>query len=327
VDLRELRIFVAGAGGMVGSSLVRRLTSAGYASLIVPTSRKLDLRRQSEVEEFFAHTKPDIVLLAAAKVGGILANDSLRGQFIYENLMVEANVVHAAYKSAVRKLILLGSSCIYPRSCSQPIREEYLMTGPLEPTNEPYAVAKIAGIKLCESYYREYGCNFYSVMPTNLYGPGDNFDLSTSHVIPALIRKFDNAMRSHSHHVELWGTGSARREFMHVDDCADAIAFLMENVEAEDMAKIGTSHINIGTGIDITIAELAQLIAKIFEFKGVISYDQSKPDGTPRKLLDVSRLQDCGWKYSTGLEGGLRETIEWFCKSHSTARGMVGVET
>lgn len=309
------RIFVAGARGMVGSAIVRDLAQRGYKNLLCPGSGSLDLIDQKSVEEFFAREKPEIVIVAAAKVGGIMANNSLRAEFIYENLMIEGNVVHAAFRHKVRKLISLGSSCIYPRMAPQPIKEEYLLSGPLEYTNEPYAIAKIAGIKLSESFYRQHGCNFFSVMPTNLYGPNDNFDLESSHVIPALIRKFHEAKTKDAETVVLWGTGKPRREFLYVDDLAGAVVFLMENYNAADFYENGISHINIGTGTDIEIGELATLISKMTGFDGWIEFDSSKPDGTPRKLLDVTRIEAWGWRHSTMLEGGLRRTYDWFLGS------------
>lgn len=316
---KNSKIYIAGSSGMVGSAVKKCLNDKGYTNLICPTSKKLNLIDQAEVEKFFSNEKPEIVILAAGKVGGILANDTFRAEFIYNNLLIEANVIHASYKNDVRKLIFLGSSCIYPKFSSQPIKEEELLTGFLEPTNEPYAIAKIAGIKLCENYYRQYGCNFYSVMPTNLYGANDNFDLQSSHVIPALIRKFHAAKLSGSPKVTLWGTGSPRREFLYVDDLAEAVVFFMENVNAEDIYKQNISQINIGTGEDIEIKELAELIKRIIGFKGKIEYNTAKPDGMPQKLLDVSRLNKLGWKHKTTLEDGLRKTYEWFHQTHTVS--------
>ncbi|PJJ74883.1 GDP-L-fucose synthase [Thermoflavifilum aggregans] len=297
------KIYVAGHRGMVGSAILRRLQQLGYTRFVLRTSQELDLRNQAEVFAFFEKEKPDYVFLAAARVGGILANNTYRAEFIYDNLQIEANVIHAAYLSGVKKLMFLGSSCIYPRLAPQPIKEEYLLTGPLEPTNEPYAIAKIAGIKLCEAYRAQYGCHFISVMPTNLYGINDNFDLETSHVLPALLRKFHEAKEHHLPEVVVWGTGKPRREFLYVDDLADACVFLMNHQEEPDL-------INIGTGEDISIAELAELIRKIVGYKGRIVYDTSKPDGTPRKLLDVSRLHAMGWHHQTSLEEGIRKVYE-----------------
>lgn len=315
---KNTKIYLAGSTGMVGGAIKRRLENSGYANLICPTSQELNLIRQAEVERFFSAEKPEIVILSAGRVGGILANDTYRAEFIYENLMIEANVINAAREHAAKKLVFLGSSCIYPKFAAQPIKEEELLAGALEATNEPYAVAKIAGIKLCENYHRQYGCDFFSVMPTNLYGVGDNFDLQTSHVIAALIRKFHAAKASGSGRVILWGTGAPRREFLYVDDLAEAIVFLMENVAAEDVYNLGVSQINVGTGEDIEIKELARLIKKLVGFRGEIEYDPSKPDGTPRKLLDVSRARQLGWQHRTTLEEGLRKTYEWFLQTHPT---------
>ncbi|MEP7075995.1 MAG: GDP-L-fucose synthase [Acidobacteriota bacterium] len=318
---RSSKVFIAGAAGMVGSSILRRLTADGYENILTPKSTTLDLIVQKEVEEYFDRQKPEAVIIAAAKVGGIGANSSLRAQFIYENLMIEANTIHAAYRHGVRKLISLGSSCIYPRMALQPMKEEELLSGPLETTNEPYAVAKIAGIKLCESYYRQYGCNFFSVMPTNLFGPNDNFDLESSHVIPALIRKFHEAKIKGADSVLLWGSGKPRREFMYVDDLARGVCFLMENHDANDLFEKGISHINIGTGEDLKIGELASKIAKLVGFTGKVAYDSAKPDGTPRKLLDVSRMKALGWAPLTSLDEGLQKTYDWFLGA-TTARGV-----
>lgn len=313
---KDKKIYIAGSTGLVGSAVKRHLEKLEYTNLIYKDSQKLNLIQQSEVEKFFSREKPEIVILTAGRVGGILANDTYRAEFIYDNLLIEANVIHAAYQSDVKKLIFLGSSCIYPKFAEQPIKEEELLTGFLEPTNEPYAIAKIAGIKLCESYYRQYGCNFYSVMPTNLYGIGDTFDPQTSHVIPALIHKFHEAKINNSPNVTIWGTGSPRREFLYVDDLAQAVVFLMENFEAKDLYDLGISQINIGTGEDIEIKKLGELIKKTVGFEGKILYDTTKPDGMPRKLLDVSRLNQLGWKYTTTLEDGLRKTYEWFLQTN-----------
>jgi len=291
-QLSEKKIYLAGHNGMVGSAIHRRLIAAGYQNIVTRNYPEIDLIRQTEVEELFEKEKPELVIVAAAKVGGIVANNTYRAQFIYENLMIEANIIHAAYKNNVEKLIFLGSSCIYPKLAPQPLKEEYLLTGLLEQTNEPYAIAKIAGIKLCESYYRQYGANFFSVMPTNLFGYFDNFNLETSHVLPALMRKFHEAKTGGKSSVELWGTGKPLREFMFVNDLADAIFYLMEKIEAKDLYEQGLTHINIGTGEDLTIADLAELIKKIVGFTGEIIYDSTKPDGTPRKLMDVSRLHN-----------------------------------
>jgi GDP-L-fucose synthase len=316
---RNRKIYIAGSSGMVGSAIKRNLKNSGNMNFVCKTSKELNLINQAKVENFFSLEKPEIVILAAGKVGGILVNDTYRAEFIYNNLMIEANVIHASYKTAVKKLIFLGSSCIYPKFATQPISEEELLTGNLEPTNEPYAVAKIAGIKLCENYYRQYGCNFYSVMPTNLYGADDNFDLQSSHVIPALIRKIHEAKINNSPKVILWGTGSPRREFLYVDDLAQAIVFMMQNIDADDIYRQNISHINIGFGEDIEIKELAELIKEIVGFKGKIEYDTTKPDGMPQKLLNSSRLNNLGWKYNTTLEDGLRKTYKWFKQNHSTS--------
>lgn len=302
---KDSKIFVAGHRGMVGSAIVRELERNGYSNLILKTSNELDLIRQEDVEKFFADEKPEYVFLAAAKVGGIQANNTLRAQFLYENLMIEANVINSSYRNGVKKLLFLGSSCIYPKMAPQPLKEEYLLTGSLEPTNEPYAIAKIAGIKLCESYRRQFGCNFISAMPTNLYGPNDNFDLETSHVLPALLRKFHEAAETGADEVEIWGTGSPKREFLHVDDMASACLFLMEHYDEEEF-------VNIGTGEDISIADLAYLIADITGFKGKLAFDTSKPDGTPRKLMDVSRIEAMGWKHKIGLREGIESVYEYF---------------
>lgn len=299
------RIYVAGHRGMVGSAILRNLEKRGHANFILRTSRELDLRDQRAVHDFFSKEKPDYVFLAAAKVGGIQANNVYRAEFLYDNLMIQNNVIHSAYESGVKKLMFLGSSCIYPKMAPQPLKEEYLLTGPLEPTNEPYAIAKIAGIKMCENYRRQYGCDFISVMPTNLYGPNDNYNLNNSHVLPALIRKFHEAKENDAESVELWGTGKPMREFLHADDLGDACVYLMENYS-------GASHVNVGTGTDIAIGDLAKLIQKIVGFRGTIRHDHNKPDGTPRKLLDVGLLHSLGWKHSISLEDGIRTVYEDF---------------
>lgn len=301
------KVYIAGHRGLVGSAIYRELEKKGYNNLIVRTSRELDLKKQEAVASFFTEEKPEYVFLAAAKVGGILANSTYPAEFIYENLMIQTNVIHQAYLNGVKKLLFLGSSCIYPKFAPQPMKEECLLTGELEPTNEPYAVAKIAGIKMCQSYNRQYGTSFISVMPTNLYGPGDNFDLETSHVLAALIRKFHEAKINNRDYVELWGTGTPKREFLFVDDLADACLFLMNNYDSSEI-------INIGTGEDLTIKELAELVRKVVGYEGDIKWDSSKPDGTPRKLLDVSKLSNLGWKARTGLEEGIRKTYEWYIK-------------
>jgi len=337
------KIYIAGHGGLVGSAIYRLLKKEGYLSLVVRTSRELDLTCQADVEDFFAKEKPEYVFLAAAKVGGILANSTYPADFIYRNLAIQSNIIHEAYVSGVKKLLFLGSSCIYPKFAPQPMKEEYLLTGPLEPTNEPYAIAKIAGIKMCQSYNRQYGTNFISVMPTNLYGPFDNFDLETSHVLPALIRKFHEAKvnmqeakaevsykaeckakvpgsqpqpepePSDGRSVTIWGTGTPKREFLYIDDLADACLFLMEHYD-------GSEIINIGIGEEVSIGELASLIREIVGYEGEIVYDSSKPDGMPRKLLDVSRLNALGWKAKTSLQDGILETYDWYVNS-KTGRG------
>ena len=315
-DFKNKKIYLAGHNGMVGSAINKQLTKNGYYNLLVRPSSELDLTRQENVEKFFLNEKPEIVIMAAAKVGGILANNTYRAEYIYDNLMIETNIINSAYKSGVEKLIFLGSSCIYLKLAPQPLKEEYLLSDYLEYTNEPYAVAKIAGIKLCENYYQQYGCNFFSAMPTNLYGPNDNFDLETSHVLPALIRKFHEAKLSNKSDVILWGTGEPKREFLYVDDLAEAILFLLENVNAKDLYDNGISQINVGTGEDLTIDELAKKISNIVDYKGKIVYDSSKPDGTPRKLMDVSRLHKLGWKHNTSLEDGIKLAYEYFKKQN-----------
>jgi GDP-L-fucose synthase len=312
MSLKNKKVYVAGHSGMVGSAIVRNLQSRDYQNLLLRNSSELNLKNQHEVEKFFDSEKPQIVIIAAAKVGGILANNQFRAEFLYDNLMIQANVINSAYKSGVEKLIFLGSSCIYPKFAEQPIREESLLSGYLEPTNEPYAIAKIAGIKLCESYFNQYGCNFFSAMPTNLYGINDNFNLQTSHVLPALIRKFYEAKLNNLDTVTIWGSGTPKREFMFVDDLADAILYLLENINAKDLYENGISQINVGTGKDVTINELANLIMQICDYKGKIVYDLTKLDGTPRKLMDVSRLEKLGWKYKTSLREGIEKTYQWF---------------
>ena len=296
--VKNSKIYVAGHRGMVGSAILRLLKRSGYDNLIVRTSKELDLRSQSAVQAFFLSEKPAFVFLAAAKVGGILANNEYRGQFLYDNLMIEANVIEASREHEVEKLLFLGSSCIYPKHAEQPLREDALLTGLLEDTNEPYAIAKIAGIKLCDAYRSQYGCNFISAMPTNLYGPNDNYDLKTSHVLPALIRKFHEAKIQGAESVELWGTGTPMREFLHVDDLAEACLFLMQNFDEP-------GFVNVGTGKDLQIKNLAEIIAEIVGFKGRLTYDTSKPDGTPRKLMDVTKLEAMGWSHTIGLRDGI----------------------
>ncbi|MBI9102583.1 MAG: GDP-L-fucose synthase [Spirochaetales bacterium] len=306
------KIYVAGHRGMVGSAITRKLEASGYNNIVTRTHAELDLNRQAEVEAFFKTEKPDYVFLAAARVGGILANSQNKADFFYENSMISINVINASKESGVKKLMNLGSSCIFPKMAPQPLKEEYLLTGPLEPTNDAYAIAKIGAIKMCKYYNDQFGTNFLSVMPTNLYGTGDNFNLNSSHVIPAMIRKFHEAKVA-GNSVELWGDGSPMREFMHADDLADAVVYLMENKDASDLGEF----VNIGTGIDVTIAELADIITDVVGFKGQVKWDTSKPNGTPRKLLDVSRLEGLGWKAKTGLKGGLTSVYDWFCQQDS----------
>jgi GDP-L-fucose synthase len=307
------RIFVAGHRGLVGSAIVRRLEREGYRNLLLAGRDRLDLRNQAAVNDFFAREKPEYVFLAAAKVGGILANDTYPAEFLRDNLLIEADVIDAAWRAGTRKLLFLGSSCIYPKFAPQPMREEHLLTGALEPTNEWYAIAKIAGIKLCQSYRKQYGFNAISLMPTNLYGPGDNFDLQSSHVLPALMRKFHEAAASGAKEVAIWGTGSPRREFLHVDDLADASVFLMLNYDSGDI-------VNVGVGEDVSIRELAEMVQRVTGFEGQLAFDASKPDGTPRKLLDVSKIHALGWTASIPLDRGLVETYEWYRSQQSVLR-------
>lgn len=295
---KTAKIYVAGHNGMVGSAIVRKLRSEGYDNLVLRSSAEMDLRDQAQVNHFFGAENPEFVFLAAAKVGGIMANNTYRADFLYDNLMIEANIIHAAFMHKVSKLLFLGSSCIYPKMAPQPLQEEYLLTGLLETTNEPYAIAKIAGIKLCESYRRQYGCNFISVMPTNLYGPNDNYDLEKSHVLPAFIRKFHEAKMNNEPEVVIWGSGTPFREFMYVDDLADACLFLMNNYDEE-------IFINAGTGVEISIYDLAMLVKEVVGGNAVIKFDASRPDGTPRKLMDVSKLLHLGWKYKVALKEGI----------------------
>lgn len=310
---KDSKIYVAGHTGLVGSAIVRNLQSKGYTNIITRTHKELDLTNQEAVRKFFEEERPEYVFLAAAKVGGIRANSTYPADFIYENLMIECNVIKAAHDYKVKKLLFLGSSCIYPKMAPQPIKEEYLLSGYLEPTNEAYAIAKIAGLKMCQYFKRQYGDNFISCMPTNLYGPNDNFDLENSHVIPALIRKFHEAKIENKPYVEIWGTGTPRREFLYVDDMADACVFLMENYDGEET-------VNVGTGKDVTIRELAEIISKVVGYKGELKFDTSKPDGTPRKLLDVSKLNELGWKYKVELVDGIRKTYEWFLENRQRTR-------
>jgi GDP-L-fucose synthase len=311
---RQKRIYIAGHRGLVGSAIVRRLQADDYENLITRTHQALDLTQQSAVQTFFQTEKPDYVILAAAKVGGILANNSYPADFIYQNLMIEANIIHAAFQNNIKNLLFLGSSCIYPKFAEQPMKEESLLTGILESTNEPYAIAKIAGIKLCESYNRQFGTNYRSVMPTNLYGIGDNFDLNNSHVLPALLRKCHEAKYQKKNTLEVWGTGTPRREFLNVDDLADACLFVMNlsNEIYQTQTQPMLSHLNIGVGEDVSIRKLAELIARVVGFEGELVFDISKPDGTPRKLLDVSRLKNLGWQAKISLEEGIRKTYQWY---------------
>lgn len=313
---KQDRIFVAGHLGLVGSAIVRRLRAEGYANLLLLTRAELDLTEQGPVRAFFSQECPNYVFLAAAKVGGILANSTYGAEFIRDNLLVQCNVIDAAYRANAQKLVFLGSSCIYPKFSPQPMKEEYLLSGPLEPTNEPYAIAKIAGIKMAQAYRSQYGWNAISLMPTNLYGPGDNFDLQSSHVLPALIRKFHEAKIARAEEVVVWGTGSARREFLHVDDLADAAVFLMQRYESGEI-------INVGSGTDISIHELAEVVAEVVGYSGQIVQDTSKPDGTPRKLLDVSRLAALGWSSRIELRAGLAQTYQWYAERQPRAAELV----
>jgi len=300
---KQNKIFVAGHRGMVGSAIVRKLQAEGFNNIITRTSSELDLRDQKAVDSFFETEKPEYVFMSAAKVGGIVANNTYRAEFLYDNLMIETNVVHASYVHKVKKMLFLGSSCIYPKLAPQPLKEEYLLQGYLEQTNEPYAIAKIAGIKLCEAYRDQYGCNFISAMPTNLYGPNDNYDLQNSHVLPALIRKFHTAVQNGDSQVEIWGTGKPKREFLHVDDLAEACLFLMLNYNEK-------GFLNVGSGSDVSIRELAETVAEVVGFKGELIHNTSKPDGTPRKLMDVSRLHNLGWKHKIELKDGIQAVYD-----------------
>jgi GDP-L-fucose synthase len=309
------RIFVAGHRGLVGSAILRRLEELGFDEILTASRDQLDLRDQAAVNYWFKANRPEYVYLVAGTVGGIMANSTRPAEFIYDNMMIHATVVHSAHLFGVKKLLYLGSSCIYPRMASQPMKEEELLAGPLEPTNEAYAIAKIAGIKLCQSYRKQYGCDFISAMPTNLYGPNDNFDLTSSHVLPAMIRKFHDAREEKRKDVTIWGTGKPKREFLHVDDLADACAFLMKNYN-------DAMHINVGTGEDVSIAELAEMVKRVVYPSATIVYDTSKPDGTPRKLLDVSRLHALGWRHRMSLGEGIEHTYSWFLANHAQARGV-----
>ena len=310
---KDAKIYVAGHRGMVGSAILRALQKAGYSNFLLRTSKELDLRNQQAVADFFAAEKPDYVFLAAAKVGGIVANNTYRADFLYENLSIQNNVIHSAYVNKVTKLMFLGSSCIYPKLAPQPLKEEYLLSGYLEYTNEPYAIAKIAGIKMCEEYRNQYGCNFISAMPTNLYGPNDNYDLQNSHVLPAMIRKFHEAKINGAPNVTLWGTGSPMREFLHADDLAEACLYLMENYSESEL-------VNVGTGVDVTIKELAETVKEIVGFEGQIIWDTAKPDGTPRKLMDVSKLHNVGWRHTINLKEGIALAYNDFLVNHSSLR-------
>jgi GDP-L-fucose synthase len=310
----DARVFVAGHRGLVGSAIARRLDAEGFSRVSTATREQLDLRDQAAVNYWFRANRPEYVFLVAGTVGGILANSTRPAEFIYDNMMIHATVVHAAHLFPVKRLLYLGSSCIYPRDCPQPMKEEHLLSGHLEPTNEPYAVAKIAGIKLCQAYRKQYGCDFISAMPTNLYGPNDNFDLASSHVLPALVRKFHDAKVEGRTEVPIWGTGSPRREFLHVDDLADACLFLMRRYDAAE-------HVNVGTGEDLTIRELAEMVRDIVHPGATLAFDASKPDGTPKKLLDVSRLHALGWRHRIGLREGIESSYRWFLENHDHARG------
>lgn len=307
---KDCRVYIAGHRGMVGSAIMRKLQKEGFTNIAVRTSAELDLKDQSAVVNFFEQERPEYVFMAAAKVGGILANSTYKAEFIYDNMMIQNNVIHQSYKFGVKKLLFLGSSCIYPKLAPQPLKEEYLLTGELEPTNEPYAIAKIAGIKMCDAYRSQYGCNFISAMPTNLYGPNDNYDLQTSHVLPALLRKFHDAKQNGNEEVVVWGSGAPLREFLHVDDLAEACYFLMQTYNE-------SGHVNVGVGIDISIRDLALMIKEIVGYAGKLKWDSTKPDGTPRKLMDVSKINSMGWKASIKLEDGIRSVYQNYFLSQS----------
>ena len=311
---KHSKIYVAGHNGMVGSAIVRKLQREGFTNILTVSSKELNLIQQQEVNDWFETNKPDYVFIAAARVGGIYANNTYRADFLYQNLMIECNTIHASFVNNVKKLLFLGSTCIYPKMAPQPLKEEYLLSGELEQTNEPYAIAKIAGIKLCESYKRQYGCNFISAMPTNMYGPNDNYDLNNSHVLPALIRKFHEAKMNNVPEVVMWGTGSPYREFLHADDLADALFFLMENYEGE-------AFVNCGSGVEITIKDLALLVKEIVGYEGTIVHDTSKPDGTPRKLTDVSKIHALGWKHRIGLREGIQQVYKEFSENYDAIVG------
>ena len=313
--MKNKKIYIAGHSGMVGSAIYNRFKAAGCNNIITQELNELDLRSQNEVNKYFCHEKPSYVIVAAARVGGILANNIYRAEFIYDNLMIASNIINAAHQNNIEKLLFLGSSCIYPKYSHQPMKEEYLLTGELEPTNEPYAIAKISGIKLCENYYRQYGRNFFSVMPTNLFGPHDNFNLESSHVLPALLRKTHEAKINGDPAITVWGSGAPKREFLFVNDLAEAIFFLMSKINADELYSKSISHLNIGTGKDISILELSEMIKEVVGFKGDINFDKSKPDGTPRKLLDVTRINQIGWKSRTNLFEGIRSTYKWYIEN------------
>lgn len=310
--MKGSKVFVAGHRGMVGSSVVRKLKSSGYSNIVTKTRSEVDLSNQNQVESFFSHEKFDYVILCAAKVGGILANDTYRADFIYDNIQISSNIIKSSHSNGVKKLINLGSSCIYPKHAEIPIKEESLLTGLLENTNEPYAIAKIAALKMCEAFYHQYSSNFYSLMPCNLYGPGDNFDLETSHVLPAFIRKVDTAKQSNSDHVEIWGSGKPLREFLYVDDLADAICFCLENITAESIYSSGISHLNCGSEDEVTIRELLEIIKQTINYEGDVTFDSSKPDGTFRKKMDNSRIKSLGYVQKHNLKEGLEKTYKWY---------------
>lgn len=310
--MKDAKVFVAGHRGMVGSSVVRKLKSIGYSNIVTKTRSEVDLSNQGEVESFFSFEKFDYVILCAAKVGGILANDTYRADFIYDNIQISSNIIKSSHSNSVKKLINLGSSCIYPKHAEIPIKEESLLTGLLENTNEPYAIAKIAALKMCEAFYHQYNCNFYSLMPCNLYGPGDNFDLETSHVLPAFIRKVDEAKESSSDHIEIWGSGKPLREFLYVDDLAEAISFCLESVDAKSIYSSGISHLNCGSNDEVTISELLQNIKNVIGYKGNVTFDSTKPDGTFRKKMDNSRIKNLGYSQKYGLKEGLEKTYKWY---------------
>jgi len=316
---KDVKIYIAGHRGLVGSALVRKLKKQGFDNLIFKTHQELDLLDQKAVFDFFVQEKPEYVFLTAGKVGGILANNTYPAQFIYENIQIQNNIIHNSYLNKVKKLLFLGSSCIYPRECPQPMKEEHLLSGYLEPTNEPYAIAKIAGIKMCQSYNRQYGTNFIAVMPTNLYGPHDNFDLQNSHVLPALIKKFHDAKVNNKSEVTIWGTGSSKREFLYVDDMADGCLFLMSNFNpTKEQNESGNIFMNLGVGEDVSIKDLVNIVKRVVGFRGELVWDNTKPDGTPRKLLDMSKMHELGWKHEVDLENGVKMSYEWYLENIDT---------